>query len=104
MFITSGPDLVVEACRAGIIGAFPALNQRTSEGYEAWLVEIRQRLNKIERDTRRPRAPFGVNLIVHKSNPRAQADLELSIKHKLPPIITSLCAVKGRVSDVHNYC
>ena len=90
MFVTSGPDLVVEACRAGIVGTFPALNQRTSEGYEAWLVEIRERLDKIERDTGKPCAPFGVNLIVHKSNPRVHADLELSVKHKVPLIITSL--------------
>src|SRR5207237_5458692 len=84
MFLVSNPDLVVEACRAGIIGTFPALNRRNSAGYEAWLVEIRERLDRIERDTGRPPAPFGVNLIVHKSNPRLQADLEISIKHKVP--------------------
>src|SRR5947207_11852043 len=103
MFVTSGPDLVVEACRAGIVGTFPALNQRTSEGYEAWLVEIRERLDKIERDTGRPCAPFGVNLIVHKSNPRVQADLALSVKHKVPLIITSLGAVKELVGEVQGY-
>jgi nitronate monooxygenase len=103
MFVTSGPDLVVEACRAGIVGTFPALNQRTSEGYEAWLVEIRERLDKIERDTGKPCAPFGVNLIVHKSNPRVQADLELSVKHKVPLIITSLGAVKELVGEVQGY-
>src|SRR5947207_13322419 len=70
MFVTSGPDLVVEACRAGIVGTFPALNQRTSEGYEAWLVEIRERIEKIERDRRRSCPPFGVHLILHQSRPR----------------------------------
>src|SRR5262252_1619028 len=84
MFLVSNPDLVVEACRAGIIGTFPALNRRSSQDYEAWLIEIRERLDRIARDTGRPVAPFGVNLIVHKSNPRLQADLELSIKHKVP--------------------
>jgi nitronate monooxygenase len=103
MFITSGPDLVVEACRAGIVGTFPALNQRTSEGYEAWLVEIRERLDKIERDTGRPCAPYGVNLIVHKSNPRVAADLALSVKYKVPLIITSLGAVKELVGEVQGY-
>jgi nitronate monooxygenase len=94
---------VVECCRAGIVGTFPALNNRTSENYEAWLVEIRERLERIERDTGRLCAPFGVNLIVHKSNPRLQADLELSVKHKVPLIITSLGAVKELVGAVQGY-
>ena len=103
MFLVSNPDLVVEACRAGIIGTFPALNRRSSADYEAWLVEIRERLDRIERETGRPPAPFGVNLIVHKSNPRLQADLEISIKHKVPLIITSLGAVKELVGAVQGY-
>jgi nitronate monooxygenase len=103
MFLVSNPDLVVECCRAGIIGTFPALNQRTSEGYEAWLVEIRERLERIERDEGRKVAPFGVNLIVHKSNPRVEADLALSVKHKVPLIITSLGAVKELVTEVQGY-
>ena len=84
-------------------GTFPALNQRSSAAYEAWLVEIRERLDRIERDTGRPTAPFGVNLIVHKSNPRLQADLEISVKHKVPLIITSLGAVKELVGAVQGY-
>src|SRR5262249_17509717 len=103
MFLVSNPELVVECCRAGIVGTFPALNNRSSEAYESWLVDIRERLDRIERDTGRPCAPFGVNLIVHKSNPRLQADLELSIKHKVPLIITSLGAVKELVGAVQGY-
>ena len=103
MFLVSNPDLVVEACRAGIIGTFPALNRRSSADYESWLMEIRERLDRIERETGRPAAPFGVNLIVHKSNPRLQADLEISIKHKVPLIITSLGAVKELVGAVQGY-
>jgi nitronate monooxygenase len=103
MFLVSNPDLVVECCRAGIVGTFPALNNRSSEAYESWLVDIRERLDRIERDNGRPCAPFGVNLIVHKSNPRLQADLELSIKHKVPLIITSLGAVKELVGAVQGY-
>jgi nitronate monooxygenase len=103
MFLVSNPDLVVESCRAGFVGTFPALNQRTSEGYEAWLIEIRERLDKIEQKTGKKCAPYGVNLIVHKSNPRVQADLELSIKHKVPLIITSLGAVKELVGAVQEY-
>ena len=103
MFLVSNPDLVVECCRAGIIGTFPALNRRSSADYEAWLVEIRERLDRIERETGRVPAPFGVNLIVHKSNPRLQADLDISIKHKVPLIITSLGAVKELVGAVQGY-
>ena len=75
MFLVSGPDLVVEACRAGVVGTFPALNQRTSEGYEAWLEEIQERLDSHKAENP---APYGVNLIVHKTNPRVDADLKLS--------------------------
>lgn len=103
MFLVSNPDLVVETCRAGIVGTFPALNQRSTADYETWLVEIRERLDRIERDTGRMVTPFGVNLIVHKSNPRLQADLEVTVKHKVPLIITSLGAVKELVGAVQGY-
>lgn len=96
MFLVSGPDLVVEACKSGICGTFPALNQRTSEGFEDWLKEVGDRLGPED-------APYGVNLIVHKSNPRVQADLELCVKHKVPVIITSLGAVPDLVKTVHSY-
>ncbi|WP_423970140.1 NAD(P)H-dependent flavin oxidoreductase [Aurantiacibacter gilvus] len=96
MFLVSGPDLVVEACKAGLCGTFPALNQRTSEGFEEWLVEIKDRLGPDD-------APFGVNLIVHPSNPRVMADLQLCVKHEVPLIITSLGAVPDLVKAVHGY-
>jgi nitronate monooxygenase len=98
MFLVSGPDLVVETCRSGMVGTFPALNQRTTEGYEAWLTEIEQRLAAYERP-----APFGVNLVVHKTNSRLQADLEVTVRHRVPLIITSLGAVKEVVDAVHAY-
>ncbi|WAT19382.1 nitronate monooxygenase [Aurantiacibacter sp. MUD11] len=96
MFLVSGPDLVVEACKAGLCGTFPALNQRTSEGFEEWLMEIKDRLGPDD-------APFGVNLIVHPSNPRVMADLQLCVKHEVPLIITSLGAVPDLVKAVHGY-
>lgn len=99
MFLVSGPDLVVETCRSGVVGTFPALNQRSSEGYEAWLLEIRQRLAQLDA----PAAPFGVNLIVHKTNPRLEQDLAITVKHKVPLVITSLGAVKHLVEAVHSY-
>jgi nitronate monooxygenase len=103
MFLASGPDLVVEVCRSGIVGTFPALNQRTSEGYAAWLDEIASRLASIAESAAQPPAPFGVNLIVHKSNPRLAADLELTVKHRVPLVITSLGAAHEVVAAVHSY-
>ncbi len=103
MFIASGLALVIETCKAGIVGTFPALNQRSSEGFEAWLMEIQTALSDWEKQTGKKAAPFGVNLIVHKSNPRWQADLALCVKHKVPLIITSLGAVADLVNDVHSY-
>jgi nitronate monooxygenase len=101
MFLVSGPDLVVETCKSGLIGTFPALNQRTTEGYEAWLTEIGDRLAAAKGD-RKP-APFGVNLVVHKSNSRLQADLAVTVRHKVPLIITSLGAAREVVDAVHSY-
>jgi nitronate monooxygenase len=103
MFIASGVELVIESCKAGIVGTFPALNQRTSEGFEAWLVKIQTRLADWEQQTGNQAAPFGVNLIVHRSNPRWQADLDICIKHKVPLVITSLGAVADLVDAVHAY-
>lgn len=98
MFLTSGPDLVVECCKAGIIGTFPALNQRTSEGFRDWLHQIKARLADVP-----GAAPFGVNLIVHKSNPRLQEDLAICVEERVPLIITSLGAVSELVDAVHSY-
>jgi nitronate monooxygenase len=103
MFLVSGPDLVVETCRAGIVGTFPSLNQRTNEGYDAWLTEIQDRLAAIHAESGQKPAPFGVNIVVHKSNSRLQADLATTIKHKVPLIITSLGAAREVVDAVHSY-
>ncbi|MEQ6167726.1 nitronate monooxygenase family protein [Ekhidna sp. MALMAid0563] len=103
MFLISGPKLVIECCKNGIVGTFPALNNRTSEGFEEWLVEIKEELSKWEKETGKKAAPFGVNLIVHKTNPRLEADLEIVVKHKVPLVITSLGAVTQLVDAVHSY-
>ena len=65
MFLISGPELVIACCTQGIVVTFPALNQRTTEGFEAWVVEIKQALADYEARTGQKAAPFGVNLIVH---------------------------------------
>ncbi|RBP32831.1 nitronate monooxygenase [Oceanihabitans sediminis] len=103
MFLISGPQLVIECCKNGIVGTFPALNQRTSEGFEEWLIEIKTALAAFEKETGKKAAPFGVNLIVHHTNPRLEADLKLCIKHEVPLIITSLGAVSELVEAVHSY-
>ena len=96
MFLVSGPDLVVETCNAGMIGTFPSLNQRTTEGYRDWLVEFKERLTPVA-------APFGVNHIVHPTNPRMMSDMMVSVEHQVPLIITSLGAVRDVVDAVHGY-
>lgn len=96
MFLVSGPDLVVECCNSGIIGTFPSLNARTSEGYREWLHEIKGRLSP-------DAAAFGVNHIVHPTNPRLMADMMVTVEEKVPLIITSLGAVRDVVDAVHGY-
>ena len=96
MFLTSGPDLVVETCNAGLLGSFPALIKRSSAGFRDWLHQIRGRLLP-------DAAPFGVNLIVHRSNPRVESDLAICIEEKVPLVITSLGAVPELVAAVHGY-
>ena len=103
MFLISGPKLVIECCKNGIVGTFPALNQRTTEGFEEWIIEIKAALEAFEKETGKKAAPFGVNLIVHHTNPRVQADLAICIKHQVPLIITSLGAVPQLVGAVHSY-
>lgn len=96
MFLVSNPELVLACCRSGIVGSFPALNQRESSGFKAWLEEIAAGLDD-------QCAPYAVNLIVHGSNPRLQADLALCVEHRVPLVITSLGAVKEVVDAVHSY-
>lgn len=98
MFLVSGPDLVVECCRAGVPGTFPALNQRTTEGFVGWMEQVASRLAAAP-----DAAPWGVNLIVHGSNPRLAADLAEVVAHRVPLVITSLGAAREVVAAVHGY-
>jgi nitronate monooxygenase len=93
LFIISVPDLVIAQCKAGIVGAFPALNARPPELLDEWLTRIKQELAEYDAaHPERPSAPFAVNQIVHRSNNRLEHDLALCEKHKVPIIITSLGA------------
>jgi nitronate monooxygenase len=109
MFLVSSPEIVLASCRAGIVGTFPALNTRTEDQLDDWLNRITTELHETEHqhsknpERMRKPAPFGVNLIVHKSNPRIDANLEKVKKYKVPLVITSLGAVPGLIKEVHGY-
>jgi len=104
MFLVSGPDLVIEQCKAGVIGAFPALNARPQEELDRWLTRIETELAQHERAHPGSKvAPFAVNLIMNKANQRLGADLEIVLAHKVPIVITSLSAPTALVPRVHDY-
>ncbi|MBW7470922.1 nitronate monooxygenase family protein [Marinobacter sp. M216] len=104
MFLISGPELALACCKEGVVGSFPALNQRTSEGFEAWLEQMNSELDRFrQQNPGAPVAPYAVNLIVHRTNPRWQSDLELCVKHRVPIVITSLGAASQVVDAVHGY-
>ncbi len=98
MFLVSGTALVTQCCINGVVGTFPALNQRTTEGYRQWLHEIKSTLSE-QKDA----APYGINLIVHKTNPRVEADLKVTVEEQVPIVITSLGAVSELVDAIHSY-
>ena len=104
MFLVSGVDLVLAACKSGVIGSYPVLNERTSEGAEEWMKQITSGLNAArEADPHARIAPWSVNLITHRTNPRLQADLDLVVKYKCPLVITSLGSPSPAVEAVHSY-
>jgi nitronate monooxygenase len=98
MFIAGNPKLVIEQCKAGIVGSFPALNARPKETLDAWLTEIETALAAA-----RGAAPFAVNQICHKSNDRLEHDVETCIRHKVPITITSLRAPNDLIPRIHAY-
>ena len=104
LFIISNPKLVIEQCKAGIIGAMPALNARPASQLDEWLHEITETLGAWNRDhPEQPAAPFAINQIVHKSNDRLDHDMAAVVKYKVPVIITSLGA-RADVNDaIHGY-
>ncbi|MBY0563732.1 MAG: nitronate monooxygenase family protein [Hyphomonadaceae bacterium] len=103
-FIVANPELVIEQCKAGIVGAFPALNARPKERLEDWLLRIRDELAAYdEAHPDAPAAPFAVNQIVHKTNERLDHDVEMCVKHKVPIVITSLGARPEVNEAIHSY-
>ena len=104
LFIISNPKLVIEQCKAGVVGSMPALNARPAEQLEEWLIEITETLaayNKANPD--KPAAPYAINQIVHKSNDRLEHDMAMCVKYKVPIIITSLGAREDINQATHSY-
>ena len=102
LFIISNPKLVIEQCKAGVVGAMPALNARPAAQLDEWLAEITETLaahNQAHPD--RPAAPFAINQIVHKSNDRLEHDMQVCAKYKVPIVITSLGARTDINEAVH---
>lgn len=102
MFIVSGAELVLAACRAGVIGTFPSLNCRTTDDLDARLTHLDNVLAADAACGRRV-APYGVNLICHRTNTRLAADTELVVRHLVPLVITSGGSPRGIVERVHGY-
>ena len=102
LFIISNPQLVIEQCKAGVVGSMPALNARPAAQLEEWLAEITEALAAHDRaHPERPAAPFAINQIVHKSNDRLEHDMALCAKYKVPIVITSLGAREDVNQAVH---
>jgi nitronate monooxygenase len=104
LFIISNPKLVIEQCKAGIVGAMPALNARPAELLDEWLAEITETLAAWNRDhPDQPAAPFAINQIVHKSNERLEHDMQVCARYKVPIVITSLGAREDVNAAVHGW-
>ncbi|RKJ99931.1 NAD(P)H-dependent flavin oxidoreductase [Alicycliphilus denitrificans] len=104
LFIISNPRLVIEQCKAGIVGAMPALNARPASQLDEWLAEITETLAAWDKaHPEQPSAPFAINQIVHKSNDRLEHDMQLCARYKVPIVITSLGAREDVNQAVHGW-
>ncbi|MDH2352792.1 nitronate monooxygenase [Bradyrhizobium sp. SSUT112] len=101
MFLVSGVELMVAACRNGVIGSFPTVNCRSAEQLEAWLTEIETRLRHHEDQTGRMAAPLCPNLIVHRSNARLEQDLAVLLRHRPEIVITSVGSPAPVLKPLH---
>ena len=102
MFLVSGFELMVAACRNGVIGSFPTVNCRSTEQLEAWFAEIEARLRQHEDHTGRKAAPLCPNLIVHRSNARLEQDLAVLLRHKPEIVITSVGSPAPVLKPLHD--
>src|SRR4051812_40093127 len=104
MFLVSSVEMVVEGCKAGVIGSFPLANARTLEDLGDWMIRIKEGLSAARNHEPTIKiAPWAVNLVVHRTNTRYEIELE-SIKRYQPPIVITSLGDPGQVADiVHEY-
>jgi len=104
MFLVSGPEIVVAACRAGIVGSFPAPNARNIDIFEEWLDRITGELALLKKN-QVPGATdvWAMNLVVHRTYERLDAELTLLQKYRPPIVITALGSPSAVVETVHDY-
>ncbi len=102
MFLVSGVDLVAAACRNGVIGSFPTVNCRSPEQLDGWLGDIEDRLRRHSDETGKPAAPICPNLIVHRSNARLEADLQVLLRHSPEIVITSVGTPAPVLAPLHD--
>jgi nitronate monooxygenase len=104
LFIISNPQLVIEQCKAGVVGSMPALNARPAAQLDEWLAEITETLAAWDRaHPDKKAAPYAINQIVHKSNDRLDHDMQMCAKYKVPIVITSLGARVDVNQAVHSW-
>ncbi|WP_088282939.1 nitronate monooxygenase family protein [Ideonella sp. A 288] len=104
LFIISNPKLVIEQCKAGVVGSMPSLNARPASQLDEWLAEITETLAAWNRDhPEQPAAPFAINQIVHKTNDRLEHDMQVCAKYKVPIVISSLGARTDINEAVHSW-
>jgi nitronate monooxygenase len=96
MFLVSGPELVLAACRAGMACAFPAPNARTIEDLDAWMARLNSELGDGD-------APWVLNMVAHQSYGRLDAELDLIARHKPAMVITALGSPRRVVETVQAY-
>lgn len=98
MFLISGPKMVINACKSGVIGCFPAPNARTIETLDEWMTDIASSLADADNA-----APWAINMILHPTYPRREQELELILKHKPPVVVTALGSPAAIVDQIHSY-
>lgn len=96
MFLVSGPEIVIAACRSGIIGSFPANNARTIDDLDRWMCQISESLDGCD-------VPWAVNIMVHRTYARTDEEVQMVLKHKPPIVITALGSPASIVDAVHSY-
>ena len=92
MFLVSNKEMLIEASKAGVMGCIPALNYRTVEEFRAAMVSLKEVI----------KGPFGVNLIVNKSNIYFPGHLEVCKEIKPDFIITSLGSPESTINAFKN--